>query len=313
MFPWGDTRRFNSYSGYFKRIFGGRIQKLTIDAGFTCPNRDGSLSVGGCTFCNNDAFNPSYCESVKSITQQIEEGIEFHAVRYRRADRYLAYFQAYSNTHAPLERLKQIYDEALAHPRVIGVVIGTRPDCVDADKLDYIQSLAQNHYVAVEYGLESTYNSTLERINRGHSYEKSVWAIQETAKRGIKVGAHIIFGLPGETREMMMSQAQTLSQLPLDTIKFHQLQIIKGTIMEQEYLQNPNDFKLFAMDEYLDFMADFLERFNPNIVVERFTGEAPPRFFATPSWGRLRTDQVLQLFEKRLLERDTYQGRLWKG
>ncbi|KAF5074592.1 hypothetical protein DSECCO2_179580 [anaerobic digester metagenome] len=313
MFPWGDTRRFNSYSGYFKRIFGGRIQKLTIDAGFTCPNRDGSLSVGGCTFCNNDAFNPSYCESVKSITQQIEEGIEFHAVRYRRADRYLAYFQAYSNTHAPLERLKQIYDEALAHPRVIGVVIGTRPDCVDADKLDYIQSLAQNHYVAVEYGLESTYNSTLERINRGHSYEKSVWAIQETAKRGIKVGAHIIFGLPGETREMMMSQAQTLSQLPLDTIKFHQLQIIKGTIMEQEYLQNPNDFKLFAMDEYLDFMADFLERFNPNIVVERFTGEAPPRFLATPSWGRLRTDQVLQLFEKRLLERDTYQGRLWKG
>lgn len=313
MFPWGDTRRFNSYSGYFKRIFGGRIQKLTIDAGFTCPNRDGSLSVGGCTFCNNDAFNPSYCESVKSITQQIEEGIEFHAVRYRRADRYLAYFQAYSNTHAPLERLKQIYDEALAHPRVIGVVIGTRPDCVDADKLDYIQSLAQNHYVAVEYGLESTYNSTLERINRGHSYEKSAWAIQETAKRGIKVGAHIIFGLPGETREMMMSQAQTLSQLPLDTIKFHQLQIIKGTIMEQEYLQNPNDFKLFAMDEYLDFMADFLERFNPNIVVERFTGEAPPRFLATPSWGRLRTDQVLQLFEKRLLERDTYQGRLWKG
>ncbi len=313
MFPWGDTRRFNSYSGYFKRIFGGRIQKLTIDAGFTCPNRDGSLSVGGCTFCNNDAFNPSYCESVKSITQQIEEGIEFHAVRYRRADRYLAYFQAYSNTHAPLERLKQIYDEALAHPRVIGVVIGTRPDCVDADKLDYIQSLVQNHYVAVEYGLESTYNSTLERINRGHSYEKSVWAIQETAKRGIKVGAHIIFGLPGETREMMMSQAQTLSQLPLDTIKFHQLQIIKGTIMEQEYLQNPNDFKLFAMDEYLDFMADFLERFNPNIVVERFTGEAPPRFLATPSWGRLRTDQVLQLFEKRLLERDTYQGRLWKG
>ena len=313
MFPWGDTRRFNSYSGYFKRIFGGRIQKLTIDAGFTCPNRDGSLSVGGCTFCNNDAFNPSYCESVKSITQQIEEGIEFHAVRYRRADRYLAYFQAYSNTHAPLERLKQIYDEALAHPRVIGVVIGTRPDCVDADKLDYIQSLAQNHYVAVEYGLESTYNSTLERINRGHSYEKSVWAIQETARRGIKVGAHIIFGLPGETREMMMSQAQTLSQLPLDTIKFHQLQIIKGTIMEQEYLQNPNDFKLFAMDEYLDFMADFLERFNPNIVVERFTGEAPPRFLATPSWGRLRTDQVLQLFEKRLLERDTYQGRLWKG
>lgn len=313
MFPWGDTRRFNSYSGYFKRIFGGRIQKLTIDAGFTCPNRDGSLSVGGCTFCNNDAFNPSYCESVKSITQQIEEGIEFHAVRYRRADRYLAYFQAYSNTHAPLERLKQIYDEALAHPRVFGVVIGTRPDCVDADKLDYIQSLVQNHYVAVEYGLESTYNSTLERINRGHSYEKSVWAIQETAKRGIKVGAHIIFGLPGETREMMMSQAQTLSQLPLDTIKFHQLQIIKGTIMEQEYLQNPNDFKLFAMDEYLDFMADFLERFNPNIVVERFTGEAPPRFLATPSWGRLRTDQVLQLFEKRLLERDTYQGRLWKG
>ncbi|MEW5844998.1 MAG: TIGR01212 family radical SAM protein [Bacteroidota bacterium] len=311
VYPWGDTRRYNSYSNYFKREFGGRVQKLTIDACFTCPNRDGTVGVGGCTYCNNDAFNPSYCIPQKSITQQIDEGIEFHAVRYRRADRYLAYFQAYSNTYAPLEKLKVLYNEALSHPKVIGLVIGTRPDCVDEEKLNYFQQLSKEYYITLEYGVESCYNKTLELINRGHSYEQSVWAIEQTYKRGIPVGAHFIFGLPGETREQMLAQANIISKLPLHTVKFHQLQIIKGTIMEQQFRANPEIFNLFSKDEYFNFLADFVERLNPNFVIERFTGEAPPRFLAIPPWGNLRTDQLMVEFEKVLEKRDTWQGRLY--
>ncbi|BDX39717.1 TIGR01212 family radical SAM protein [Tenuifilaceae bacterium CYCD] len=310
-YPWGDNRRFNSYSNYFKREFGGRVQKLTIDAGFTCPNRDGTVATGGCTYCNNDAFNPSYCSPSKSITQQIDEGIEFHAVRYRRADRYLAYFQAFSNTHAPLAKLEKLYSEALANPKIIGLVIGTRPDCVDEQKLDYFQELSKKYYIALEYGVESCYNKTLELINRGHKFEKSVWAIEETHKRGIKTGAHIIFGLPGESREEMMAEAAILSKLPLSTIKFHQLQIIKGTAMELQYQQNTSMFNLFGMEEYFNFMVDFLEQLNPNFVVERFTGEAPPRYLATPPWGNYRTDQLMVMLEKILEQRNTWQGRLF--
>lgn len=310
-YPWGDNRRFNSYSNYFKREFGGRVQKLTIDAGFTCPNRDGTVATGGCTYCNNDAFNPSYCTPSKSITQQIDEGIEFHAVRYRRADRYLAYFQAFSNTHAPLDKLEKLYTEALANPKIIGLVIGTRPDCVDEQKLDYFQELSKDYYIALEYGVESCYNKTLELINRGHNFEKSVWAIEETHRRGIKTGAHIIFGLPGESREEMMAEAAILSKIPLNTIKFHQLQIIKGTKMELQYQQNPSMFNLFGMEEYFNFMVDFLEQLNPNFVVERFTGEAPPRYLATPPWGNYRTDQLMVMLEKILEQRNTWQGRLF--
>lgn len=311
LYPWGDNRRFNSYSNYFKREFGGRVQKLTIDAGFTCPNRDGTVATGGCTYCNNDAFNPSYCTPSKSITQQIDEGIEFHAVRYRRADRYLAYFQAFSNTHAPLDKLVKLYTEALANPKIIGLVIGTRPDCVDEQKIDYFQELSKKYYIALEYGVESCYNKTLELINRGHNFEKSVWAIEETHRRGIKTGAHIIFGLPGESREEMMAEAAILSKLPLNTIKFHQLQIIKGTTMELQYQQNPSMFNLFGMEEYFNFMVDFLEQLNPNFVVERFTGEAPPQYLATPPWGNYRTDQLMVMLEKILEQRNTWQGRLF--
>lgn len=312
IYPWGDSRRYNSYSGYFKREFGGRVQKLTIDAGFTCPNRNGTAGYGGCTYCNNDAFNPSYCTPQKNITQQIEEGIEFHAVRYRRADRYLAYFQAYSNTYAPLEKLKSLYSEALSHPKVIGLVIGTRPDCIDEQKLDYLQQLSKEHYIALEYGVESCYNKTLELINRGHTFEQSVWAIEQTHKRGIRVGAHFIFGLPGESREQMLAQANIISELPLHTVKFHQLQVIKGTILEQQYYTNPQMFKLFTLEEYFDFLADFIERLNPNLVIERFTGEAPPRYLAVPPWGNLRTDHLMIEFEKVLEKRNTWQGRLYK-
>ena len=311
IFPWGHERRFNAYSNYFRKIYGARIQKVSIDAGFTCPNRDGTRSTGGCTYCNNKAFNPSYCSPLKSVTEQISEGITFHKWRYSEAASYLAYFQAYSNTYAPLSHLKALYEEALNYPDVAGLIIGTRPDCVDDEKLEYIRTLSENHYVAVEYGIESCFDKTLERINRGHTFGEAVAALKKTHSLGINTGAHFIFGLPGESREDMLSAAAIISELPLTTVKFHQLQIIKGTLLEMEYIKNPADFKLFSWDEYLEFFVAFLERLNPSIVVERFTGEAPPRYLSGETWGKKRTDQIVNLVEKRLEELDTWQGRLY--
>ena len=308
---WGHKRRFNAYSNYFKQEFGERVQKLSIDAGFTCPNRDGKVGRGGCTYCNNDAFNPSYCESGKSVSKQIEEGIEFHSNRYRRVEKYLAYFQAYSNTYADQEHLKSIYEEALKKPEIIGLVIGTRPDCVNEILLDYFKELSKKYYIILEYGLESCYDKTLIEINRGHTFQQSIDAIKFTAAKGIKTGAHLIFGLPGESREEMIAEAEILSKLPINNMKIHQLQIIKGTKMEEEYKIKPEKFDFFELHEYIEFVIDFLERLNPNIVIERFAGEVPPRFLAGPGWGLIRNDQILNLIEKRLEERNTWQGRLY--
>ncbi|MDR0414772.1 MAG: TIGR01212 family radical SAM protein [Prevotellaceae bacterium] len=305
-------RRFNSYAGYFRRRFGQRVQKVAINAGFTCPNRDGSLAVGGCTYCDNSAFNPSYCLPHKSITQQIDEGIAFHAThRYRKAQQYLAYFQAFSNTYAPLDVLRSVYGEALKHPQVAGIVVGTRPDCIDGEKLDYLAQLAQESYVAVEYGVESCYDRTLRRINRGHDFAAAARAIEATAQRDIGVGAHIILGLPGETKDDMLREAAILSAMPLTTVKFHQLQLIKNTVMAREFAEHPQDFVRFGVDEYVDFFVDFLERFNPNIVVERFAGEVPPRFLARSDWGLIRNEQLLALLDRRLEQRNTWQGKMW--
>ena len=310
-YPWGDSRRFNSYSAHIKKLFGGRIQKVSIDAGFTCPNRDGTRGSGGCTYCNNDAFNPSYCTPRKSISAQIAEGVEFHKNRYRRAGGYLAYFQAYSNTYAGTDLLKEMYDEALSFPGVVGLVIGTRPDCIDSEKIDMLRELAEKHYVIIEYGIESCNNETLKRINRGHTFEESVAAIEMTAAAGLRTGAHFIFGLPGESREAMLGSADIISALPLTSVKFHQLQIIRETAMENEFRDAPERFVMFSFEEYMEFFIDFLERFNPAIIVERFTGEAPPRLVVAPRWGKKRTDQIMNLFEERLAERDTWQGRYY--
>ena len=308
-YPWHHAKRYNSYGEYFRRTFGQRVQKVAIDAGFTCPNRNGSKGTGGCTYCNNDAFNPSYCQPHKSVTQQITEGIEFHSVRYRRASNYLAYFQAYSNTYAPLSDLKKLYDEALACPGVIGLVIGTRPDCIDDEKLEYFASLLKKHYVIIEYGIESCYDKTLERINRGHTFRDSAEAINKTADYGIHTGGHLIFGLPGESLEEMLAEAEIVSQLPLNNLKLHQLQIFNHTQLALEYKSHPEAFQLFALDEYIDFIIRFIERLNPSIVIERFSGEAPPRFQAGPTWGKLRTDQVLKLIENEMETRNTWQGK----
>jgi radical SAM protein (TIGR01212 family) len=312
-YPWNHQRRFNAYAQYFKKTFGERVQKLTIDAGFTCPNRDGSLAKGGCTYCNNDAFNPSYNISSKSIKQQLEEGIEFHQNRYRRANKYLAYFQAYSNTYKPLEELKEIYNQALEVEGIIGLVIGTRSDCIDEEKLEYFARLSEKYYLILEYGIESCYDKTLKEINRAHDFENLVNALELTKKYGIKTGGHIIFGLPGESKEMMLAEAEILSKLPLNNIKFHQLQIVKGTRMALDYKKNPEKFDFFELDEYVSFIVDFVERLNPNFVIERFAGEVPPRFQAGPNWGLIRNDQILQKIEKELERRDSWQSKFYKA
>ena len=309
MRPFGD-RRFNSYASYFKNLFGSRIQKISVDAGFTCPNRDGTLGTGGCSFCCNKAFNPSYCSPEKSIRQQIEEGIQFYQHRNKHETKYLAYFQAYSNTHKPLNELKTIYQQALEFPEIRGIVIGTRPDCVDEPLLHYLTEIQQTHYVMLEYGVESVYDETLQRVNRGHDFATAERAIRLTAQYGIPCGAHLIFGLPGETKQMMLDAAGILSQLPLTTVKFHQLQVFKDTPMALEFQQHPEQFHLFDLEEYIDFVIDFIERLNPDFVIERFAGEVPPRYLVTAPWMKLRYDQVLRLIEKRMEERDTFQGKL---
>ena len=323
-----DGKRYNSFVGYFKRKYGERLQKIVLDAGFSCPNRDGKVGRGGCTYCDNAAFHPSYSTAGKSLHQQLDEGIEFHKVRYRTTEHYLAYFQSFSNTYAPLERLKTLYEEALSHPQVVGIVIGTRPDCVDEEKLDYLADLAQGRVlegwsrslaneperkapvVIIEYGIESCYDRTLERINRGHDFETARQAVKMTAERGLDVGAHFILGLPGETRQMMLDSCAIINELPLRSIKFHQLQIVKGTRMEKEYAERPEDFERFSIDEYLDFFVDMLERLSPSISIERFVGEVPPRFVNETPWGLIRNVELIRLLDKKLEERHTWQGRL---
>lgn len=328
MLTFADNRRYNSFVGYFRRTYGERLQKVVIDAGFTCPNRDGKVGRGGCTYCDNAAFHPSYSCPGKPIAEQIDEGIEFHRVRYRNARHYLAYFQSFSNTYAPLSRLRELYLEALSHPSVAGIVIGTRPDCVDEEKLDWLSSLREGNeipgwsreiggrtisapIVTMEYGIESCYDKTLLRINRGHDFACARRTVEMTAGRGIDTGAHFILGLPGEDRSMMLEEISMINGLPLRSLKFHQLQIVKGTRMEKEYEERPGDFEKFTLDGYIDFFIDILERLRPDIYIERFAGEVPPRFVNETPWGLIRNAGLLSLLDRRLEERGTWQGRLF--
>lgn len=382
MFGFSEGKRYNSFVGYYRRRYGERLQKLVLDAGFSCPNRDGTVGRGGCTYCDNAAFHPGYSTPGKPLLTQIDEGITFQKVRYPRARHYLAYFQAYSNTYGSLERLKALYEEVLSHPEVVGIVIGTRPDCVDEVKLDYLADLAAGRVlpgwqrslrqtqeptaqatvpgqvkistqapfpvqtktpdqttfsasadsvsestpqvaepvevteltapiVVVEYGIESCHDSTLRHINRGHNFECARKAVEMTAERGIDTGAHFILGLPGETREMLLDQCGLISSLPLRSVKFHQLQIVKGTAMEKEYAADPSAFYRPGLDEYLDLVIDILERLRLDLYIERVAGEVPPRFVNDTPWGLVRNFEILRLLDKRLEERGTWQGRLY--
>ena len=320
-----DGKRYNTFVGYYKRVYGERLQKLVIDAGFTCPNRDGTVGYGGCSFCDNAAFHPSYSTAGKSIAAQIDEGIEFHQVRYRNTRHYLAYFQSYSNTYAPLTRLKELYLEALSHPHIVGIVIGTRPDCIDEEKLDWLAELKAGRalpdwhrdgfgspVVKVEYGIESCYDATLLRVGRGHDVAAAERAVRLSAERGLDPGAHFILGLPGESRSMLVDQCSFISSLPLHSVKFHQLQLVKGTRIEKEYAAVPDDFLRLDLPEYLDLVVDILERLRPDLYIERVAGEVPPRFVNETQWGLIRNFQILHLLDDRLSARDTWQGRLFR-
>ena len=303
-----DTKRYRDFADFLNEHFDGKVQKISLHAGFTCPNRDGSIGVGGCTYCNNQTFSPDYCHTGKSITRQLDEGVAFFARKYPTM-RYLAYFQAYTNTYGELEALKRKYEEALAHPGVVGLIIGTRPDCMPADLLDYLADLSRRTFVLVEYGVESTSDETLRRINRGHDFATSVDAIRRTSAAGVLVGAHMILGLPGESRELMLEHARRLSQLPLDTLKLHQLQLIRHTRMAREYEMRPQDFHLYGVDEYIDLAIDFAERLSPSIAIERFVSQSPAELLIAPNWG-LKNHEFTARLLRRMRERDAWQGRL---
>ena len=289
---------YKDYSHWIREQFPFRVQKISVDAAFSCPNRDGRLSLGGCTFCDSKTFNPSYCDRGKSITQQLEEGKAFFAKKYPEM-KYLAYFQAYSNTYAPLEELKRKYEEALAVDDVVGLVIGTRPDCVSDEALDYLQQLNQRTFLIVEYGIESANDNTLRRINRGHTFDCSRQAIIKAHQRGIITCGHIILGLPGEDEEEMLHQASTISQLPLDILKLHQLQIIKGTPLAKEYAAHP--FHVFSAEEYVNLVIRYVSQLRNDLVLERFVSQSPPNMVIAPKWG-LKNHEFTDLLNKRIRE-----------
>lgn len=301
---------YNDFPTFLKRYFDCKVQKISLNAGFTCPNRDGTVGYGGCTYCNNQTFNPEYCRTEKSVTEQLEEGKRFFAHKYPEM-KYLAYFQAYTNTYGGLEELKRKYEEALAVDGVVGLVIGTRPDCMPNSLLDYLDGLNRRTFLLVEYGIESTLDRTLRRINRGHTWQTTVDAVNCTAARGILTGGHVILGLPGETEDDMLRQAADISSLPLSTLKLHQLQLIRGTRMAHEYEEAPADFHLYEdVDSYIGLVIGYIQRLRPDLVLERFVSQSPKSLLIAPDWG-LKNYEFNHRLQKRMKEEGAYQGKLY--
>ena len=302
-----EHRPYYDFSTFLRQYFEGKVQKISVHAGFTCPNRDGAKGVGGCTYCNNQTFNPEYCDPKLSVTQQLEDGIRFFERKYP-AMRYLAYFQAYTNTYGELEHLKKMYEEALAVDAVVGLVIGTRPDCMPDALLDYLQELNRRTFLMVEYGIESANDVTLRRINRGHDFATAVEAVRRTHERGILTGGHLILGLPGEERDELLRQASLIASLPLDMLKLHQLQLIKGTRMACEYEEHPEWFHLYEADEYIELAIDYIERIPQHVVIERFISQSPRALLIAPDWG-MKNHEFVDRLRRRMAERNTWQGK----
>jgi len=307
--PQFGARRFLSWNDQQRSQHGGRVQKVSVDAGFTCPNRDGSKGIGGCTFCNNDGFTPSYLRDQADITRQIDTGLEFFSRRYPNTRHYVSYFQAYSNTYASVDQLRKVYEAALAHPKINGLVIGTRPDCVPNDVLDYLAELSHSKIVELELGLESCDDATLARVNRGHDFACAQDAIRRAAARGLQVAVHLMFDLPGESRESMLAGAEKLSALPLHSLKLHQLQIIKHTVLANQWRRDPASLPIMSPQDYFALVVDFLERLSPHIAIQRIGSEVPPALKLAPDWN-MRLHELLPHVEALLLARDTWQGRL---
>jgi uncharacterized protein len=305
----GGESLYNSYGAFLREKFSCRVYKVSVDAGFSCPNRDGTVAVGGCTYCSNSSFRPLSADRSKAVARQVREGIEYLKRRYQ-ADKFIVYFQPYTNTHAPLDVLIPLYETAMDHPDIVGLSVGTRPDCISDDKIAWFEMLARNWFVTLEYGLESIHDRTLMRINRGHDYRCWVNAMNRTRGRGIWICAHLILGFPWETRDEMIGTAAEISNKGLDFLKLHHLHIVRNTPMERDFRENP--FPLPGIREYADLVVDFLERLNPAIRIERLFGTAPESKLVGPCWGKSK-GQIRHFIESRLAERKAYQGRLYTG
>ena len=309
LYAWGRKRPFNDFSGFFKTLFENRVQKISIDAGFTCPNRDGQKGVGGCSFCDNKTFNPTYCLPDNSVTTQLDQGIGLFKERYPQ-QQYLAYFQAYTNTYSSLEHIQSLYEEALSHPEVIGLVIGTRPDCISQELLEYLEQLSKKYFISLEFGIESTSDKTLKRINRGHDFATAVKALKMCESYSFYTGVHMILGLPGESEADLLHHVTNLNKLKFTFLKLHQMQIIRGTRIELEYKEKKSDFLQFTAEEYIDLAIRFLEQLNPEIIIERFISESPKDKLIAPKWG-LKNFEIVSKIESQMLRKETFQGRLF--
>ena len=301
-----NTPYYYDYGTWIRHRFPFRVQKISVDAGFTCPNRDGKLSTGGCIYCDNRTFNPAYCQRKDSVARQLEAGKQFFARKYPEM-KYLAYFQAYTNTYASIDHLRQLYEEALSVKDIVGIVIGTRPDCVSDELLNYLKELNQRCFLIVEYGVESANDETLRRINRGHTFEQSRLAIEKTHQRGILTGAHFILGLPGEDAQENLRQAPIISSLPIDILKIHQMQIIRGTRLAEEFERNP--FHIYSVEEYIELISSYIQRLRKDLVLERFVSQSPKELLIAPQWG-LKNHEFTDLLNNYLIKHQIHQGSL---
>jgi len=306
-FPWGNHQRYYSYSNYIRKFFSGRTQKLSIDAGFACPNRDGTKGVGGCLYCNNASFKPDYCQPELSVTQQLKRGMTFFS-KNKKPDQFLAYFQAYSNTYDRVDRLEQLFLEALHVEGVVGLVISTRADCLEDEKLDLLKEISQKHYVSIEIGIESCNEETLRFLNRCCSFKEVQETVQRISQKGIQIGAHLIVGLPDEDETTILNHADIISQLPVNTLKVHQLQIISNTQLAQLYKKHPDSFNVLTLGEYINLLMKFLEMLNPAIAVERFSSQSPKDLLIQPMWG-MKNYEITRILDAKLKTENTWQGR----
>ncbi len=303
------TQRYRSYGQFLKEKFGRRVYKVSVDGGLSCPNRDGTVGTGGCTYCNNDSFRPASASRLKSIAEQASGGIDYLKKRYG-AEKFIIYFQAFSNTHAPLQKLIPLYESAVNHPDVIGLSVGTRPDCIDGDKIAWFEKLARTYFVTLEYGLQSMHDSTLARVNRGHDFRSWLDAMRNTRNRGIRLCAHLILGFPWESRKEMLAAAGVLNDSGVDFLKLHHFHIVRNTKLADEHREQP--FRLLGAEEYADLAVDFLELLNPAIFIERLFGFAPADQLIAPLWGKSKSE-IRRLIEERLIARNTFQGRYFRS
>lgn len=309
--PPNAVKPYTDYGTFVRNKFGERVQKISINVGFTCPNRDGSKGTGGCTYCNNQSFKPDYCKPQTDIREQLEKGIEFFGKK-RKIKKFLAYFQSYTNTYAELELIKELYLMALDHPGVVGLVIGTRPDCVSEELIEFLSELSKKYFICLEFGVESTLDRTLEAVNRCHTFAETKKAYKMASNKGIFLGAHLILGLPGESRDEMLQHAVELSKLPINFLKIHQLQIVKHTMMANQYKNHSEEFNLFDIQDYLGLVTEFICLLRPDIVLERFISESPPDLLIAPKWG-LKNFEMVNLIEKKMATENMWQGKFYHG